>query len=286
MAALLVAGLLALARTAACLQTVTQDGSLHNLTVCNAYADSRPMNVYSRARGSRGQEERDRAHVKLTEQPLEYKRCRSLVVDLAEDAHIDFRLGGFSVGTFHANNLPYASASLLLVPYHHTNGSMSADFLSHTFPPDEEGSQIAVLDTYTGSARGTMHILSGGPSPAAVELHGTAAVQLHAEGAEGKRRRTAELKPSTAATLAAGQYEVVLRDASGNRQRTVSLDAAAGSTFVVIRVGSEEDDLAQDLLVAKISGSSGAAGSGTVRLAPGALAGVLAACAAVSAGLP
>lgn len=279
MAALRAAGLLALASTVACLQPVVQYASSHNLTVCNAYVDSRPMNVYTHARGSRGQEEQDRAHVKLTEQPLEYKRCRSLVVDLAEDAHIDFKLGGLSVGTFHANNLPYASASLLLVPYHHTNGSMSADFLSHTFLPDETGSQIAVLDTYTGSATGTMHILSGGPSPATVQLD----AQL---SAQGKRRRTAELKAGTAASLAAGEYEVVLRDSGGKRQRTVSLDAAAGSTYVVIRVGSEEDDIAQDLLVTKVSGNRGAAGSGSFRAAPGALAGAIVALAAAVAALP
>lgn len=274
MAARRAAGLLALTSSALGL-SVARDVLSQNLTVCNAYADSRPMNVYTHARGSRGQAEQDWTHVKLTEQPLEFKRCGSFVVDLSDNAHVDFKVGGLSVGTFHANNLPYVSASLLLVPYHHTNGSMSADFLSHTFQPDEAGSQIAVLDTYTGGARGTMHILSGSPtSPGAVQLH-----------ANGPRWRTAELKPSTAASLAAGEYEVVLRDADGKRRTSVLLDAAAGSIYTVIRVGSEEDDIAQDLLVAKISGSRGAAGSGTLRVAPGALAVVLAAFAAAAAAL-
>mmetsp|Transcript_100863 Transcript_100863/g.262943 ORF Transcript_100863/g.262943 Transcript_100863/m.262943 type:complete len:267 (+) Transcript_100863:62-862(+) len=264
MAAFRAVVLLSLAAAAGCLQVEEEEGArsskgsdnvgMYNLTICNAYADSRPLNAYTLA-----------SKAKLTEEPVGYKTCKRLTLELADGERVDFRLGGLSVGTFHATRLPYTAASLLLVPYHRGNGTMSASFASHAFPASvEQSPQIAVVDTYSGSSQNTIGIQVGASKRAA-------------EGAL--------LRAGTAATLAAGRYEVVLRDATGRRGKAAALDAVSGGMYAVIRLGSDESGLEEDIIVAPMSGDLDATRSGTLRVIPSVLAAVPAALAAAAAAL-
>jgi len=246
MAAVRSLALLALASASAALK-VQDVGIQHNLTVCNAYAENKPLSVYT-----------VNQKAKLTEEPLQYKACKEIVLELADSERIDFKLGGLSVGTFHVGNLPFAPTSLLLVPYRKGNGTMAATFYSHAFSVAQENSQLAIVDAYDGSLPGALKIAQG----------------------RGQGKESAQLKPGTALNLSPGAYQVSLDDPSGKSAKTVALSATDGGKHVVMRVGGS-DGLPQELVVfsGESSERSGAPGAGVSAF----LAAALAACAALLA---
>mmetsp|Transcript_59493 Transcript_59493/g.169065 ORF Transcript_59493/g.169065 Transcript_59493/m.169065 type:complete len:272 (+) Transcript_59493:1-816(+) len=206
----------ALASAGAALQ-VEDVGIQHNLTVCNAYAENKPLSVYT-----------VNNKAKLTEEPLGYKQCKDLVLDLQDGERIDFRLGGLSVGTFHATRLPFVASSLVLVPYKKGNGTMSATFASHTFGPvSSDKAQVAIIDAYAGDQQGIL--------------------KIKAAGRHGDRQGSAELKPGSAVMLAEGTYDISLANAAEQSVQTVKLHAPGGTTQVVLRVGP--DEFAQEVIV-------------------------------------
>jgi hypothetical protein len=219
----------------------------HNLTVCNAYADHKPLSVYTVTNKA-----------KLTEEPLQYKACKQISLELAEGERIDFKLGGLSVGTFRVTGLPYVSANLLLVPYHRSNDTMSAAFASHMFSAADEKAQVAVIDAYSGSEAGLM--------------------KLHRRAVGPQTATWAKLKHGSSIKVNAGSYHVSLSDAHGKSIKTVKLDATSSARYVVIRVGSESDGHAQELVVSSATGTEGigAAGSGSFRAGLGIFAAVAA----------
>jgi len=237
--------LIALAPAGAALQ-VQDVGVQHNLTVCNAYAESKPLSVYT-----------VNQKAKLTEEPLQYKACKEIVLELADNERIDFKLGGLSVGTFHVGNLPFAPTSLLLVPYRKGNSTMAATFYSHAFSVAQENSQLAVVDAYDGSAQGALKIAQG----------------------KGRGKESAQLKPGTAVSLAPGAYQVSLDDSSGKSVKSVALSAADGGKHVVMRVGGS-DGLPQELVLFSAGERSERSG---VRRASAALLAAAAVCAALLA---
>ncbi|CAK0906237.1 unnamed protein product [Prorocentrum cordatum] len=245
MAARRALSLLALASAGAALQV--QEGIQHNLTVCNAYAESKPLSVYT-----------VNQKAKLTDEPLPYKACKELVLELADSERIDFRLGGLSVGTFHVGNLPFAPTSLLLVPYRRGNGTMAATFYSHAFSVAQESSQLAVVDAYDGSSPGSLKIARG-------------------SGRHG--RESAALKPGAAVSLAPGAYEVSLEDPDSKSVKTVALSAGDGGKHVAMRVGGS-DGLPQELVLFSAGERSERSG---VRRASAALLAAAAVCAALLA---
>lgn len=191
-----------------------QDGIQHNLTICNAYAENKPLSVYT-----------VNNKAKLTEEPLKYKACKAIVLELAEDERVDFKLGGLSVGTFHVGHLPFASSNLLLVPYRKGNGTMAATFYSHTFSVGHDRSEIAIVDAYDGSDKRALKI------------------------GQAARRQTeaADLKGNTVVSVAPGAYKVSMDDSSRGAQ-AVALAAAEGGNHVVMRVGGD-DGLPAELVV-------------------------------------
>jgi hypothetical protein len=199
---------------------------LHNLTICNAYAESKPLSIYSVD-----------SRAKLTEEPLRYKQCKLLVLELHEGERLDFKLGGLSVGTFHASHLPFVASSLVLVPFKKKgNGTMAATFASHTFSAGSgDKAQVAVIDAYTGDQPGVMSI--------------------KVAGRQNRRLGAAELRPGSAVTLAEGTYDVSLENKAEKSVLAATLTADAGTTHIVLRVGS--DEVAQEILV-KPAGGDGA----------------------------
>jgi len=221
----------------------------HNLTVCNAYADHKPLSIYT-----------VNNKAKLTEEPLPYKGCKLIALPMEESERIDFKLGGLSVGTFRVTGLPYVSASLLLVPYQRSNDTMSAAFASHMFSASDERAQVAVVDAYIGTATGALKI----------------------QQARGRnQRQTADLKSGSSIKVNAGSYQVDLDDASGKRRLTAPLEAADHARYVVMRVGSEIDGFPQELVVSPATGSDGigATRSGSFRGSLGIFAAAVAAVA-------
>jgi len=225
----------------------------HNLTVCNAYADHKPLSIYT-----------VNNKAKLTEEPLPYKGCKLIALPMEESERIDFKLGGLSVGTFRVTGLPYVSANLLLVPYHRSNDTMSAAFASHMFSSSDERAQVAVVDAYSGSEAGSLKIQ---------------------QARSRHQRQSAALKSGASVKVSAGSYLLGLDDASGRQIKTAALEAADHGRYVVMRVGSESDGHAQELVVSSASGNEGtaAARSGSFRAGLGIFAAAAAAAASLAA---
>jgi len=179
----------------------------HNLTICNAYADRKPLSAYT-----------VNTRVKLTEEPIQYQTCKKIQLQLEEGERIDFKLGGLSVGNFRASGLPYVASSLLMIPYHANNDTMTAAIASHMFSQSDERSQVTVLDAYAGKT-GIMKV----------------------EQASGRSKQSVELKSGQLLKLKEGSYNFILTDEHGKTIKKVSLDAEAYKQYVVMHVGSEPD---------------------------------------------
>jgi len=203
----------------------------HNLTICNGYADRKPLSVYTMTNKA-----------KLTENPLDYKVCKMISLELGEGERLDFKLGGLSVGTFRATGLPYTPANLLLVPYHKDTKTMSASFASHAFSA-MEGSQVAVIDAYVGNVNNTMQIQTKSRS----------------------NRQSGELKPGASISIPPNVYSVFLSNERGRHLKELKLDAVPSTRYVVMRVGSEADGHEEDLVVSPATGNEKEEGSGSLR---------------------
>merc|ERR1719291_1074794 len=222
----------------------------HNLTICNAYADHKPLSIYTVANKA-----------KLTEEPLQYKGCKLIALAFEEGERIDFKLGGLSVGTFRVTGLPYVSSNLLLVPFHRSNDTMSAKFASHMFSASDGGAQLAVVDTYSGSEAGIMKVQ------------------------RSKDRKESKISHGTSLKVDVGSYQVILADAHGKTIKTTKLEATEYGKYVVMRVGSESDGHAHELVVSPATGNEGmvAAASGSFRASLGVFAAAAAAAASLAA---
>jgi len=206
----------------------------HNLTICNAYADRKPLSAYT-----------VNTRVKLTEEPIQYQTCKKIQLQLEEGERIDFKLGGLSVGNFRVSGLPYVASSLLMIPYHANNDTMTAAIASHMFSQSDERAQVTVLDAYGGKT-GIMKV----------------------EQASGRSKQSVELKSGQLLKLKEGSYNFILTDEHGKTIKKVSLDAEAYKQYVVMHVGSEPDGTPvtstwehEQLLVSSSIGNVGSSGS-------------------------
>jgi len=179
----------------------------HNLTICNAYADRKPLSAYT-----------VNTRVKLTEEPIQYKTCKRIALQLEEGERIDFKLGGLSVGTFRASGLPYVSSSLLMIPYHANNDTMTSAIASHMFSQGEDRAQVAILDAFA-IKRGNIKV----------------------EQVGGRSKQSVELKSGQLLKLKAGSYRFLLTDEHGKVIKTAPLDAQANAQYVVLHLGSAPD---------------------------------------------
>jgi len=194
------------------------DGNVtSSLIICNAYASPKALEVYSLTK-----------EMKLTVEPLAYKGCREMSLELEEGERLDFKAGGLSVGTFHCTGLPRTTAKLLLVPHRHSVSTLAASFASHAYSDAPGSAQLAVIDAYSGGMVGGVQIRQG-------------------------RRRSGNandevLKPGTVVALSAGEYQVDLQDGEARALITVPVTVGAETKHVALRVGVE-GTYAQELVV-------------------------------------
>mmetsp|Transcript_127825 Transcript_127825/g.343050 ORF Transcript_127825/g.343050 Transcript_127825/m.343050 type:complete len:265 (+) Transcript_127825:59-853(+) len=197
--------------------TKDADGNVtHSLMICNAYASPKSLDVYSLTK-----------EMKLTVEPLPYKGCREMSLDLEEGERLDFKAGGLSVGTFHCTGLPRTSAKLLLVPHRHSISALAASFASHAYSDSPGSAQLAVVDAYSGSAAG--------------------GVQIH-QGRKRSKGGEEVLKPGTVVALTSGEYQVELADGEDKALITVPVTVGAETKHVALRVGVE-GSYSQELVV-------------------------------------
>lgn len=180
----------------------------HRLRVCNAYPYSAALDVI------RGKGER------LTgDEPMAYKTCRDFLSPLKAGDKLEFKVGDASAGTFAVSDLPNNDAVLLLVIHRHDTMSTAVSFESHVFA-NLLNAQVAILDTYKGSARAIPRIAD-------------------AEATSQKSSRSEELRYNSVVAVNPGVYKVELIGQDGELKAKNRLVALNRESYVVLRTGVE-----------------------------------------------
>jgi len=173
----------------------------HHLRVCNAYPYAAPLDIY------KGKE-------KLTAQGMNYKSCNDFKSDLKAGDKIEFRVGDANAGTFSVSDLPNNDAVLLLIIHRHDTLSTAVSFESHVFA-NLLNAQVAIIDTYKGSAKATPKI----------------------QDIAGGKGRKEELRYDSVVAVNPGEYEVTLEGEDGQAKSKAKLVALNRESYVLLRVG-------------------------------------------------
>jgi len=190
----------------------------HQLRVCNAYPYAATLDVY------RGKGE------KLTgDSPMAYKACRDFVAPLKTGDKLEFKVGDASAGTFAVSELPKSDAVMLLVIHRHDTLSTAVAFESHVFA-SLQNAQIAIIDTYKGTALATPRITDSGS-------HGKAKDTKDVKDTEAARSE--ELRYNSVVAVNPGVYEVALAGEDGETKAQSELVALNHESYVVLRTGVE-----------------------------------------------
>merc|ERR550514_1899793 len=219
----------------------------HNLRVCNGYAAKQPLVIAE-----------DSATV--TNDPIDYKKCADLTMQLKEDEELFFKVGDDQVGAFTASGLPESKSPLLLVVYRRGQNLKSAAFESHIYA-DSPLAQMAIIDTYSGDSESTVQIRRGW---------------------KGK------LEPLTFGSIAfinPGDYDISLTGEGGSQggptamfskgiARSMNVTIQPDTSYVAMRVGLEGNhDFPEELVM--LGGAAAASLSAVALLATSVLASLL-----------
>jgi len=210
----------------------------HVLRVCNAYPYTYPMDIYL------GKE-------KLTDSSMHYKKCAEFHPTLKVGDKLDFKVGDSSAGSFTVNELPQNDAILQLVIYRHDTRSTAVSFESHVFS-NLLNAQIAVLDAYRGTAKGTPKIQD-----------------MKQPQKEHEITRSEELRYNSVVAVNQGVYEVVLHATDGEAKARHQLVAVNRESYLVLRCGVEATEgqaFPQELMVFPESDPAQLGGAATYSL--------------------
>jgi len=177
----------------------------HRLRVCNAYPYAAPLDLF-------------RSKEKLTEgKSMPYKECEDFKVQLKAGDKLEFRVGDANAGTFSVSDLPNNDAVLLLVIYRHDTLSTAVSFESHVFA-NLLNAQVAVIDTYKGSAKSTLKIQ---------------------DTSNSKSARSEDLRYDSVVAVNPGEYECTLVGSDGSEKGKSALVALNRESYIVLRAGVE-----------------------------------------------
>jgi len=176
----------------------------HRLRVCNAYPYAAALDLY-------------RSKEKLTDNSLPYKACEDFKTQMKAGDKLEFKVGDANAGTFSVSDLPNNDAVLLLVIYRHDTLSTAVSFESHVFA-NLLNAQVAVIDTYKGSAKSSMKIK---------------------DSEQSKTARTEDLRYDSVVAVNPGQYEVALVGSDGTPVSKSSLVALNRESYIALRTGVE-----------------------------------------------
>jgi len=190
----------------------------YKLRICNAYPSEDDLDIFKAG---------DKHNNKLTTEPLQYKMCGDFDSPLIAGDKLKFNIGDSSAGTFTISDMPNNDATLLLIIHRHDSVSTAVSFQSHVFA-NLENAQVAVLDTYKGSALGSAEIKDG--------------------------KTEEQLRYNSVVALSPGEYKVGL-----NKKIVENLVALGKESYVIMRVGAEAErgqQYPQELVVYPMSNSA------------------------------
>lgn len=183
------------------------------LRICNAYPYSYPMDVYL-------------GKNKLTHDAIPYTKCGEFSPSLKAGDKLDFKVQDSSAGSFTVSDLPENNAVMALIIYRHDTRSTAVSFESHVFS-NLLNAQVAVLDTYRGSAQAVPKIQDMKPLK---------------EGEKEDVRRSEELRYNSVVAVNQGLYEVVLKDSAEETKARRRLVAINKESYLVLRCGVEAEE--------------------------------------------
>jgi len=180
----------------------------HRLRICNAYPGA-AINIY-----------KGKGADKLNgDEPMAYKTCNEFVTSLQDGDKLDFKVGDGNAGTFSVSDLPNTDALLFVVVHRHDTLSTAVAFESHVFA-NLKNAQVAVIDTYKGTAQAKPHIMD-------------------APGKAGKSSRSEELRFESVVAINPGLYDVALVGSDGKTMAKNLLVARDRESYTVLRTGVE-----------------------------------------------
>lgn len=188
--------------------------------------------------------------------PLPFKRCEDVSdVPLEVGSLIKFRIGGdMHIGTFFVDNLPVHGSMLQLVLRRRDTWSTAATFSSHIFA-NTAGPQVALVDTYLGSAKSLLEVRD---APIGIN-------QFHESETPEQ-----EVHFGTVVDIAPGNYEWRLMAANRNLPRrhaekaSVEFKAVNRMPYTILRVGAEAiggQSFPEELIVMPADGAEVTRGS-------------------------
>lgn len=180
----------------------------HQLRVCNAFPFNSPLDVFL-------------SKEKLSDEPMAYKTCRDFTAPLKSGDKLEFKIGDASTGSFSVADLPSNDAVLLLVIHRHDQLSTAVAFESHVFS-SLANAQVAIIDTYKGSAKATPRIKVAA-----------------AKNSKDKTPSSEELRFSSVVAVNPGSYDVDLEGADGKVKANTALVALNQESYVILRTGVE-----------------------------------------------
>jgi len=148
---------------------------------------------------------------------MPYKECEDFKTQLKAGDKLEFRVGDANAGTFSVSDLPNNDAVLLLVIYRHDTLSTAVSFESHVFA-NLLNAQVAVIDTYKGSAKSSMKIQ---------------------DSSDAKTARSEDLRFDSVVAVNPGVYECDLVGSDGAQKDKTQLVALNRESYVALRVGVE-----------------------------------------------
>jgi hypothetical protein len=176
----------------------------HRLRVCNAYPYAAALDLF-------------RSKEKLTASSMPYKNCEDFKAQLKAGDKLEFKVGDANAGTFSVSDLPNNDAVLLLVIYRHDTLSTAVSFESHVFA-NLLNAQVAVIDTYKGSAKASLKIK---------------------DSSNSKTARQEDLRYDSVVAVNPGEYEVALVGTDGAAVSKSPLVALNRESYITLRVGVE-----------------------------------------------
>jgi len=186
----------------------------HKLRICNAYP-------YDTATGF----DIYKGKNKLTDEPLQYKKCKDFDTKLSTGDKIEFKMNDNDVGAFSIQELPSSNALLFLGIYRHDAQSAAVSFTSHVFA-NLFNSQIALIDTYRTK--------SSDKNKSIIKIIDQDDVS-----------RSEELRFDAVVAVNAGRYQVQDVKINGKEDKVVSLanfNTMNRESYVVMRVGIDDQD--------------------------------------------
>lgn len=180
------------------------------LRVCNGYPYSQQLDMYIGKK-------------KLIPDPLKYKDCRDVKQLLGHGDQIIARDARNEKGTFKMTGTPTQTPSLLLLVLRpdgdHPN---RMSFMSHAFAI-QDSAQVAVLDIFGGRpAQGGLRVRDRTPD-------------------RKEKSKNLELAYNSVVNMIDGDYDCWL--GNGKTQKAVPLQVRGKENYVLLRVGSDAEDL-------------------------------------------